>query len=106
MTKCNVVSIHHPFPGQSTILTMIIKTCGNVTSVNKMPVRCEVVGSLISTLREFRALVSLKSSPLNRSLLAPQISYFTPGELDGPALNLAVSSCCLLCHSASEVEVL
>ncbi|XP_046870298.1 probable helicase senataxin isoform X2 [Hypomesus transpacificus] len=82
--KSNVLS-----EGQSTILTMIIKTCGNVTSVNKMPVRCEVVGSLISTLREFRALVSLKSSPLNRSLLAPQISYFTPGELDGPALNLA-----------------
>ncbi|XP_062333403.1 probable helicase senataxin [Osmerus eperlanus] len=73
--------------GQPTI-TMIIKTCGNVTSVNKMPVRCDVVGSLINTLREFRALVSLKSSPLNRSLLAPQISYFTPGEDDGSALNL------------------
>lgn len=90
----SVLTIVHLFisapTDQCPTLNLVIKTHGNVTSVNKQPVRCEVVGSLISTLREYRALTNLKSSPMLRPLLFPQISCFQPSQDTIPNLNLPV----------------
>lgn len=68
----------------------MIKTLGNVTLANKQAVRCDVVGSLVSTLREFKAICLLNGSSMLKPLLAPQVSYFQPGPEVIPSLNLPV----------------
>ncbi|XP_050949163.1 probable helicase senataxin isoform X2 [Labeo rohita] len=78
--------------GSRSILNLTIQTRGNVSSVNSQPVCCEVIGSLISIFREFRALCSLRSGPMLRPLLAPHASYFThtldsPTDLGSPEFN-------------------
>ncbi|XP_073680895.1 probable helicase senataxin isoform X1 [Garra rufa] len=74
------------------ILNLTIQTRGNVSSVNSQTVRCEVIGSMISIFREFRALCLLRNGPMLRPLLAPHVSYFThtldsPPDLDSPEFN-------------------
>uniref|UniRef100_A0AAZ3RKU9 Senataxin n=1 Tax=Oncorhynchus tshawytscha TaxID=74940 RepID=A0AAZ3RKU9_ONCTS len=68
--------------GQCPTLNLMIKTLGNVRLVNKQAVRCDVVGSLVSTMREFRAICLLNSSSMRKPLLAPHVSYFQPGPED------------------------
>uniref|UniRef100_A0A672NI82 Probable helicase senataxin n=1 Tax=Sinocyclocheilus grahami TaxID=75366 RepID=A0A672NI82_SINGR len=89
-------NFHEPHPhfgyvSRST-LNLTIQTRGNVSSVNSQPVLCEVIGSLISIFREFRALCLLRNRPMLRPLLAPNGSYFThtldsPPDLDSPEFN-------------------
>ncbi|XP_016325677.1 probable helicase senataxin isoform X1 [Sinocyclocheilus anshuiensis] len=79
-------------PGSRSTLNLTIQTRGNVSSVNSQPVLCEVIGSLISIFREFRALCLLRNGPMLRPLLAPNGSYFThtldsPPDLDSPEFN-------------------
>ncbi|XP_045548998.1 LOW QUALITY PROTEIN: probable helicase senataxin [Salmo salar] len=74
--------------GQCPTLNLMIKTLGNVTLANKQAVRCDVVGSLVSTLREFKAICLLNGSSMLKPLLAPQVSYFQPGPEVIPSLNL------------------
>nr|XP_009293373.1 probable helicase senataxin isoform X2 [Danio rerio] len=79
-------------PGSRSTLNLTIQTRGNVSSVNSQPVLCEVVGSLISIFREFRALCLLRNGPMLRPLLAPHVSFFThsldgPSDLDAPEFN-------------------
>ncbi|KAL0965168.1 hypothetical protein UPYG_G00277690 [Umbra pygmaea] len=74
--------------GQPPLLDIKIKTRGDVASVNKQAVRCDVVGSLVSTLREFKALCMLRNSPMLKPLLEPDISYFQPGLEDIPNFSL------------------
>ncbi|XP_067279043.1 probable helicase senataxin isoform X2 [Pseudorasbora parva] len=79
-------------PGSMSTLNLTIQTRGNVSSVNAQPVRCEVIGSLISIFREFRALCLLRNGPMLRPVLAPHASYFThtphsPSDLDAPEYN-------------------
>ncbi|XP_051536202.1 probable helicase senataxin isoform X2 [Myxocyprinus asiaticus] len=79
-------------PGTASTLNLTIQTRGNVSSVNSQLVLCEVIGSLISTLREFRALCLLRNGPMLRPVLAPHVAYFTdtrnsPLNLDTPEYN-------------------
>ncbi|XP_058614160.1 probable helicase senataxin isoform X1 [Onychostoma macrolepis] len=85
-------SVSNRGPGSRPILNLTIQTRGNVSSVNSQPVLCEVIGSLISIFREFRALCLLRNRPMLRPLLAPHASYFThtldsPPDLDSPEFN-------------------
>nr|XP_055035799.1 probable helicase senataxin isoform X2 [Misgurnus anguillicaudatus] len=78
--------------GPEPTVNMTIQTRGNVSSVNTEQVRCEVIGSLISTFREFRALCLLRNGPMLRPLLAPHVSYFkhsqdTQLKMDAPEYN-------------------
>ncbi|XP_037401751.1 probable helicase senataxin isoform X2 [Pygocentrus nattereri] len=76
--------------GQPATLNLTIQTRGNVSSVNIQPVRCEVIGSLISTVREFRALCLLRSGIMARPhiLLTPHVSVFTPSQEGLPDLDM------------------
>ncbi len=85
----STVPLFCPSSGSRPILNLTIQTRGNVSSVNSQPVLCEVIGSLISIFREFRALCLLRNRPMLRPLLAPHVSYFThtldsPPDLDSP----------------------
>ncbi|XP_041098816.1 probable helicase senataxin isoform X2 [Polyodon spathula] len=62
------------------ILYITIKTCGNVSAVHDQPVKCMVIGSLISTLRAFKALYSLRNNVMARAILGPHVSFFRPGQ--------------------------
>ncbi|XP_016306684.1 probable helicase senataxin isoform X2 [Sinocyclocheilus anshuiensis] len=78
--------------GSRPILNLTIQTRSNISSGNSQPVLCEVIGSLISIFREFRALCLLRNGPMLRPLLAPHVSYFThtldsPSDLDSPEFN-------------------
>ncbi|XDV38190.1 hypothetical protein PO909_007653 [Leuciscus waleckii] len=78
--------------GSMSTLNLTIQTFGNVSSVNAQPVRCEVIGSLISIFREFRALCLLRNGPMLRPVLVPHVSYFThtlhsPPDLDASEYN-------------------
>ncbi|TRY95053.1 hypothetical protein DNTS_004687 [Danionella cerebrum] len=102
--KRNVIDTHPHFgyvsramvsnrgQGSGCTLNLTIQTRGNVSSVNLQPVKCEVIGSMISVLREFRALCLLRNGPMQRPLLAPNASYFThslgvPSDLDTADFN-------------------
>ncbi|KAL7853299.1 hypothetical protein AOLI_G00201430 [Acnodon oligacanthus] len=76
--------------GQPAALNLTIQTRGNVSSVNIQPVRCEVIGSLISTVREFRALCLLRSGIMARPhiLLTPHVSVFTSSQEGLPDLDM------------------
>ncbi|XP_041753580.2 probable helicase senataxin isoform X1 [Coregonus clupeaformis] len=74
--------------GQCPTLNLMIKTLGNVTMANKQAVRCDVVDSLVSTMRVFRAICQLNGSSMLKPILAPQVSYFQPGPEVIPSLNL------------------
>ncbi|XP_056586884.1 probable helicase senataxin isoform X2 [Triplophysa dalaica] len=80
-------------PGTNSTLSMTIQTRGNVSSVNAQPVRCEVIGSLVSTFREFRALCLLRNGTMLRPLLTSHVSYFTHSrdiqlKMDTPEYNV------------------
>lgn len=77
--------------GSMSTLNLTIQTFGNVSSVNAQPVRCEVIGSLISIFREFRALCLLQNGPMLRPVLAPHVSYFTHTLHSPPDLDTSVS---------------
>ncbi|XP_060791611.1 probable helicase senataxin isoform X2 [Neoarius graeffei] len=74
--------------GQWSILDLSIQTYGNVSSVNTQLVRCERIGSLISTLREFRALCLLRNSKMAPPVLNPDIKYFAPCQDGFPNLDM------------------
>ncbi|MBN3299824.1 SETX helicase, partial [Amia calva] len=64
------------FGGECPTLILTIQTRGNVSAVHNQPVKCELVGSLISTLREFKALYLLKTNRMARALYCPHVSFF------------------------------
>ncbi|KAF5899480.1 putative helicase senataxin isoform X1, partial [Clarias magur] len=74
--------------GQASALNLTIQTNGNVSSVNTQSVNCEVIGSLISTLREFRALCLLPKSKMLYPILKPDIRFFGPSQDDLPNLDM------------------
>ncbi|KAG1932211.1 probable helicase senataxin [Pimephales promelas] len=89
---CVSRSIVSKNPGSMSTLSLTIQTLGNVSSVNAQPVLCEVIGSLVSIFREFRALCLLQNGPMLRPVLAPHVSYFThtlnsPPDLDTSEYN-------------------
>ncbi|KAF4076992.1 hypothetical protein AMELA_G00203080 [Ameiurus melas] len=74
--------------GPVSTLYLTIQTRGNVSSVNTQPVRCEVIGSLISAVREFRALCLLQKSKMELPVLKPDIKYSTPCKDDLTNLDM------------------
>ncbi|XP_053334391.1 probable helicase senataxin isoform X2 [Clarias gariepinus] len=74
--------------GQASALNLIIQTRGNVSSVNTQSINCEVIGSLISTLREFRALCLLPKRKMLYPILKPDIRFFGPSQDDLPNLDM------------------
>ncbi|XP_066501655.1 probable helicase senataxin isoform X2 [Hoplias malabaricus] len=80
--------------GQPSTLLLTIQTRGNVSSVDSQSVHCEVISSLVTTMREFRALCLLRSGIMGHPqiLLTPHISVFTSCQmglldLDMPEYN-------------------
>ncbi|RXM92468.1 putative helicase senataxin [Acipenser ruthenus] len=71
------------------ILYITIKTRGNVSAVHDQPVKCVVIGSLISTLRAFKALYSLRNNVMARAILGPHVSFFRPGQ-ENKVANLSI----------------
>ncbi|XP_061119664.1 probable helicase senataxin isoform X2 [Conger conger] len=59
-------------------LNLTIQTRGNVSSVDNQAVKCQLMGSLVSAIRAFRALYMLKNNTMFRPVLAPQVSFFEP----------------------------
>uniref|UniRef100_A0A8C1ZGD8 Senataxin n=1 Tax=Cyprinus carpio TaxID=7962 RepID=A0A8C1ZGD8_CYPCA len=85
-------SVSNRGSGSRPILNLTIQTRSNISSGSSQPVLCEVIGSLISIFREFRALCLLRNGPMLRPLLAPHVSYFTytldsPPDLDSTEFN-------------------
>ncbi|XP_051960453.1 probable helicase senataxin [Xyrauchen texanus] len=85
-------SVSNRGPGSHSILNLTIQTRGNVSLVNSKIVHCKVIGSLISTFREFRALCLLRNGPMLRPFLAPHLPKFTHTrdylqERDPPGYN-------------------
>ncbi|XP_035377280.1 probable helicase senataxin isoform X1 [Electrophorus electricus] len=68
--------------GQPSTLNLTIQTRGNVSSVSNKPVRCKVIGSLVTTLREFRALCELKLGMMKKAILSRHVAYLTPCQED------------------------
>ncbi|KAJ8286560.1 hypothetical protein GJAV_G00040580 [Gymnothorax javanicus] len=61
-------------------LNLTIQTRGNVSSVDNQSVKCQLVGSLVSAIRAFRALCMLKNNSMYRPILAPQVTFFQPSQ--------------------------
>ncbi|XP_072517573.1 probable helicase senataxin isoform X2 [Salminus brasiliensis] len=87
VSRSNVISNG---AGQPSTLNLTIQTRGNVSSVDAQHVRCEVISSLISTLREFRALCQLKNGIMARPyiLLKPHVAVYAPCEEGLPDLDM------------------
>ncbi|XP_028664897.1 probable helicase senataxin [Erpetoichthys calabaricus] len=63
---------------RSAILHVTIETSGNISVINNQPVKCKVIGSLVSAGRVFKALYSLRNGFMTKLLLTPQVTYFKP----------------------------
>ncbi|XP_067868431.1 probable helicase senataxin isoform X2 [Heterodontus francisci] len=73
-----------------TTLHLSIRTRGNVSAVKNQPVRCDVIGSLVTTIRQFKGLLSLAKTPLIWPILSANSTFFTQRDLlEGPKLNNA-----------------
>ncbi|XP_078406121.1 putative helicase senataxin isoform X2 [Cetorhinus maximus] len=71
-----------------TTLYLSIHTRGNVSAVKNQPVRCDVIGSLVTTIRQFKGLLFLAKTPLIRPILSANCSFFTQRDLvAGPKLS-------------------
>lgn len=87
-------------------LKVKVQTLGNVLSVDKQLVVCEVVGSMLSSLRELNALCHIRDKALIRTLLTPDthFSHFLPAsnQLDTkvrrhPMQSRSISPCTYVC---------
>uniref|UniRef100_A0AAY5KHP1 Senataxin n=1 Tax=Esox lucius TaxID=8010 RepID=A0AAY5KHP1_ESOLU len=83
--EVNVLFLCRP-AGQSPTLNLTIRILGNVSLVNQQMVRCDVVGSLVSTMREFKAICRLRNCSMRRPLLSPQAPFFQSGPEVIPSL--------------------
>lgn len=78
--------------GQLPTLYLTIQTRGNVSSVNNQLVRCELIGSLVTTLREFKALCSLRNNRMMACpVLKPHVSFFASCKDGLPTIDMLVS---------------
>ncbi|XP_063065996.1 probable helicase senataxin [Engraulis encrasicolus] len=70
VSRSNVINA-----GGKKELKLMVQTCGDVLSVHNQLVQCEVVGSILSTMREFNALCQIHDKALLKTLLRPA-DYF------------------------------
>uniref|UniRef100_A0A6I8S442 Senataxin n=1 Tax=Xenopus tropicalis TaxID=8364 RepID=A0A6I8S442_XENTR len=65
---------------QYTLCDLCIHTQGNLSAFRNQQVRCAVIGSLITTQRQFRALLQLQRNPLFRPIILPNPADFIPRD--------------------------
>uniref|UniRef100_A0A8C5R0I1 Senataxin n=1 Tax=Leptobrachium leishanense TaxID=445787 RepID=A0A8C5R0I1_9ANUR len=65
---------------QYTLCDVCIQTYGNLSGCRNQQVQCVVIGSLITTQRQYKALLQLQRNPLSRAILHPKFSDFLPRD--------------------------
>ncbi|CAI9534234.1 unnamed protein product [Staurois parvus] len=63
---------------QYTLCELSIHTHGNLLPYCKQQVRCAVIGSLITTQRQYKALIQLQRNPLFKPIIYPTMNDFLP----------------------------
>ncbi|NWT57906.1 SETX helicase, partial [Erythrocercus mccallii] len=66
---------------QQTACHLTVQTRGNLSFFIHKQVKCVVVGSLVTTHREFKALLLLSRSPLAKPIINPSYNDFCPRDL-------------------------
>ncbi|KAG8546517.1 hypothetical protein GDO81_018747 [Engystomops pustulosus] len=74
---------------QYTLCDLCIHTHGNLSAFRNQQVQCVIIGSFITTLRQFKALLQLQRNPLFRPIANPNPIDFLPKE--SPESNSATS---------------
>ncbi|NWV39043.1 SETX helicase, partial [Grantiella picta] len=64
-----------------TACHLTVQTRGNLSFFIHKQVKCVVVGSLVTTHREFKGLLLLSRSPLAKPIINPSYNYFCPRDL-------------------------
>ncbi|KAM4696046.1 putative helicase senataxin [Rhinophrynus dorsalis] len=65
---------------QYTLCDLCIHTYGNLSACRNQQVQCIVIGSLITTQRQFKALLQLQRNPLFKSIIHPSPTDFLPRD--------------------------
>ncbi|XP_053328361.1 probable helicase senataxin isoform X2 [Spea bombifrons] len=73
---------------QYTLCDFCIHTYGNLSGSRNRQVQCVVVGSLITTQRQYKALLNLPKSPLFKPIIHPSPSHFLPRDNLRSEINL------------------
>ncbi|NXR13666.1 SETX helicase, partial [Semnornis frantzii] len=74
---------------QHTVYHVSVQTRGNLSFSKNKQVKCLVVGSLVTTRREFRSLLLLSRSPLAKPIINPSYNDFCPRDLPGASESAA-----------------
>lgn len=78
-------------------LKVKVQTLGNVLSIDKQLVQCEVVGSMLSAMRELNALCHIRDKALIRTILTPDthFAHFLPAsnQLDAKVRRNPINFC-------------
>ncbi|XP_069743147.1 probable helicase senataxin isoform X2 [Narcine bancroftii] len=64
-----------------TSLYLSIRTRGNVSAIENQPVRCDVIGSIVTTIRQFKGLLFLAKIPLMTPILSAHPSFFNERDI-------------------------
>ncbi|KAL2100056.1 hypothetical protein ACEWY4_004450 [Coilia grayii] len=70
VSRSNVVNA-----GGKRELKLTVQTCADVLSVHNQFIHCEVVGSILSAMREFNALCYIHDKALIRTILKPEENF-------------------------------
>ncbi|XP_069603679.1 probable helicase senataxin [Ranitomeya imitator] len=78
---------------QYTFCDLCIHTYGNLSAFRDQQVQCIIIGSFVTILRQFKALLQLQRNPLFRPIIHPNRSDFLPKDsadnnCASPILNL------------------
>ncbi|XP_053551559.1 probable helicase senataxin [Bombina bombina] len=73
---------------QYTLCDLSIHTYSNLSAFRNQQVRCLVVGSLITTQRQFKALLQLQRNPLFRPIIHPYHTDFFPRDATNENISL------------------
>uniref|UniRef100_A0A8C5UHB0 Senataxin n=1 Tax=Malurus cyaneus samueli TaxID=2593467 RepID=A0A8C5UHB0_9PASS len=72
---------------QQTACHLTVQTRGNLSFFIHKQVKCVVVGSLVTTHREFKGLLLLSRSPLAKPIINPSYNDFCPRDLPASYMN-------------------
>ncbi|XP_075041385.1 putative helicase senataxin [Mixophyes fleayi] len=67
---------------QYTMCDLCIHTYGNLSAYRNQQVQCAVIGSLITTQRQFKALLQMQRNPLFRPIIYPKPTDFLPRDTE------------------------
>ncbi|XP_044162562.1 probable helicase senataxin [Bufo gargarizans] len=74
---------------QYSLCDLCIHTHGNLSAFRNQQVQCVIIGSFVTTLRQFKALLQLQRNPLFRPIIYPNATDLSP---KGSAENIPTSS--------------